>query len=287
MTERLKILIKKLLPNIRVEFQNPKECYDWFVKFFGNRKEFFPDLQPEELLKIVFYTYSLKKFGSFDWAESVSNNLEFIRILYTELNPHQETCDDCSGDGRTECSECDGAGRINCDECDGDGRVTCSECDGEGEIAGEGGAMETCDMCDGDGEVDCDECESEGRVDCEYCNGGEVYCNSCDGNGEVESDTHVEYQYILYCSWSKILNEKCELEQNTPNPVSENGDIITQNDDVIELSAEDHILEPRGFIEEGEYYCVWIDDSPNLNFNWKMQIDTKTTPGELDVYGQR
>ena len=235
MNEKLKILSSKISPNVRVEFSNPQECYDWFIKYFYQRKDFFQDLNPEDLLKIVFYVYSLKTTGGFEWAEKISNNLQFIRILYTELNPHEESCDDCSGDGRKECEDCDG----------------------------------------------------EGRLDCDYCTGGDVYCDACDGNGEVVSDTYVEYQYRLYCSWSKILNEKCELEQGTPNPISTDGIIINDNNEVIELSSEDHVLEPRDFVESGDYYCVWIDDSVQLKTDWNMRITDKTIPGELDVYGQR
>lgn len=287
MNEKLKILASKISPNVRVEFNNPQECYDWFRKYFNQRKDFFQDTNPEDLLKIIFYVYSLKTTGGFEWAEKVSNNLQFIRILYTDLNPHEESCNDCGGDGRKECDECDGTGRIDCHECGGDGVNTCSDCEGSGQVEGPEGETEKCGMCSGTGEMDCEECDGEGRLDCDYCSGGEVHCDTCDGNGELESDTYVVYQYMLYCSWSKILNEKCELDESTPNPISNSGNILKYNNEVIELSSEDHVLEPRDFVESGDYYCVWIDDSIQLKTDWNMQITTKTIPGELDVYGQR
>ena len=287
MNEKIKILSSKISPNVRVEFNNPQECYDWFTQYFNRRKDFFQDTNSEDLLKIVFYVYSLKTTSGFEWADKVLNNLQFIRILYTELNPHEESCDDCGGDGKKECDECEGTGRIDCHECGGDGLVTCSDCDGIGEVKGPDGESEKCDMCGGEGEVNCDECDGEGRLDCDYCTGGEIGCGVCDGNGEVESDTYVDYQYMLFCSWSKILNEKCELESGTEFPISTDGNLINNNDSIIELSSEDHVLEPRHFVSEGDYYCVWIDDSVQLKTDWNMRISTKTIPGELDFYGQR
>ena len=287
MDDSLKVISKKISPNIRVEFNNAQECYDWFLKYFNGRRDFFSDFNPESLLKIVIYTYSLKSTGDFNWADKALNNLQFIRILYTDLNPHEETCDDCGGDGRKQCDECDGQGRVDCHECGGDGLVTCSDCEGSGQGEGPDGESQECDTCGVAGEVNCDECDGEGRLDCDYCSGGEVHCDTCDGNGELESDTYVDYQYMLYCSWSKILNEKCELESGTENPISNSGNILKYNNDVIELSSEDHVLEPRSFVESGDYYCVWIDDSVQLKPEWNMRITTKTIPGELDFYGQR
>lgn len=275
MNNRLKILAQKFLPNIRVELTTPQEYFDWLTKYVYERRDFFEDLTPDEFLKILFYIYSLKTTGTFDLAEQIFERLQFIGLLYTEGDPSMFSCPECDGGGRIECYECSG-GKLDCSECDGEGKVQCSECEGDGKVEDDEGEMVPCDLCTGEGEIECDECAGEGRVECDECGGmGDRYCDECSGDGEIESDTEVNVNYYLICSWSNDINSKCEVEVQTTSPITDNEKLLFQNDQVIKMNLQELNFEPKEFFGENEYYCCWIDDSPKLVFDYKKRIEAR------------
>jgi hypothetical protein len=285
MSERLKIFTKKLLNNIKVQIENPQQSYDYLTSFIKNRREFFSDMDPNEIIKISLYIYSFKSTGSFDLAEEIFEKLEFITIISTDEEQTILECPKCDGAGDIYCDYCDGTGSGECGECDGDGIITCTDCDGDGEVEGVDG-MEQCHMCAGTGEVDCEECSGRGTTHCQYCDNGRRECFECDGSGEIESPDHDNFECANICSWSKILNEKAELEEQSKEPLSVDGSLVENNNEVIWLSQTEISLEPSKLMEKNYYYCVYVDDSPKLYWNPQMRVGVHLPADALYIYGE-
>lgn len=109
-----------------------------------------------------------------------------------------ETCQLCSGNGKTNCKTCNGKGYSTCSTCKGAGFSKCYSCGGNGSIhctycrgmgyqsQQEYGSSEyksvTCNRCHGTGKIDCSTCQ-QGKVTCQNCGGKiKLTCNACGGN---------------------------------------------------------------------------------------------------------
>ena len=284
MNERLKIFTKKILNRINVEFDNAQQVYDYLVDFMRRRREFFEDMDPNETIKLTLYIYSFKSTGSFDLAEKIFDKLVFMTVINTNMTPTISECVDCDGHGRIPCDNCNGEGKERCEECEGQGRITCSECDGEGEVEGDNG-KEECAYCEGEGTVECDECGGDGEKWCLQCDNGDMECITCDGSGEVEDEYKMNFFVQSLCSWSKVLNDLCEIREQTDQPVSEDGNLVENNEELISLSTQEYSLEPESFVKEGYYYCVSVDDSPRLVLDRDMRISVEAPRNSLRLYG--
>ena len=264
MNEKLKIVVKKLYPNFRVDVDTPQEFYRIIQQIFNKHKDYFSKFfTPYDLIKIALYMYSLKIHGSFDWADRTMENLVFIVAFDTEKEPSVEECPDCGGSGNAECDYCDGSGRNECSECDGSGNAECSFCDGDGEIDGE-----RCDDCDGTGKVSCDNCEGDGYVYCNGCGGdGSINCGECDGSGEIESDTNFNYTTYEICSWDSSLNSKAENVVQTFEPLADS-DIIdyTEKRNFFVFNSFISEAELSEDVESNELYCLYVTETPELSY---------------------
>jgi hypothetical protein len=228
------------------------------------QKDYFEHIKPEDRIKLLFYIWSLKLSKDFAIGEDLLNRISFSHLFYTEGNHYIETCDDCGGNAEKRCDVCDGTGRLSCDECDGSGEVNCTTCDGDGREMGDN-KWEPCSDCDGTGKEDCSNCDNSGEVTCGNC-GGDGYstCKTCDGNGDIQTD---EYDYKLYfiCTWSKSLQERCELTENTLEPAVSEYTFDSLRDQYIILSLNDELhVEFDNKVEINEVYCITYTDNPRL-----------------------
>lgn len=267
MNEKLKQVIKKLYPNFRSESETPQEIYHTLNKVFDKNKVYFTNyFTPDDLIKMVLYTYSMKKYGSFDWADSIMENIFFIQVFSTEKEPAKYDCYDCGGGGETRCDNCDGTGKIDCDTCDREGTIICSGCDGSGKIEDENGESVECDECSGEGTVECDDCGGEGQLFCPNC-GGDGYgaCEYCVGHGMIESDNEVKYTRQDLCSWNKELNLKALAVVQTFEPLA--------NEDIIDYDEKRNLIVLNSVSMEGnlnedvvsnELYCLYVSETPKL-----------------------
>ena len=250
--------------------ESPQIIYEELLKLMRERKEYFLNLGPEKILKLIFLIYSYKNFEGFEEGEKMINNITFLKLIMNSEEIHHPECSSCDGTGGQDCDECDGRGTENCDDCDGEGTISCTGCDGTGEVAGEGGEMETCDECNGSGQVECDTCDGEGRTDCAYCNGGRNECEDCDGEGYLESDETIGY-YSCVVTWNKFFSEKAKMTERKMEPLfDEMG--IKMSEYFLRTKNEEVHTEFVSDMEEGQYFCAEENDSPNLQLSYDMRI---------------
>ena len=265
MSDRIKKLAQKmegLLPYP----ETLQHLYDNLGEVMFKQKDYFEHIKPEDRIKLLFYIWSLKLSSSkdFKYGEDLLNRISFAHLFYTEGSKYIETCDECGGNGEERCDVCDGTGRLSCDECDGSSEVTCNSCDGDGREMGDN-KWEPCSDCDGTGKEDCSNCDNSGEVTCNNCGGdGYATCDTCDGQGDIETD-ELNYNLYFICTWSKSLQERCELTENTLEPaVSEyTFDELRPQYIILSLNDEAH-LEFVEEIEVNEVYCVTYNDNPFL-----------------------
>jgi hypothetical protein len=151
-----------------------------------------------------------------------------------------------------------------CGECDGEGQIDCSECDGDGREMGDE-KWEPCSGCEGTGKENCDECNGDGKVSCNRC-GGDGYesCNNCAGNGDIRTD-ELDYNLYFICTWSKSLQDRCELTENTLEPAVSEYTFDSLRDQYIILSLNDELhMEFIDEVEINEVYCISYNDNPRL-----------------------
>lgn len=245
MDEKIKKLSRKVEGLISVS-DSAQSVYDQLTYVAKNQRDYFIHLGPDNLIKLSIYIYSLKETNDFKLGEKIINNLSFIELVSSEGNPYFEECPDCGGDGT-----------IRCDSCDGLGLIDCEECEGSGEIDGE-----ACQTCDGDGEVTCG-----------YCGGdGDETCQTCDGNGDLESDDEIFYNVHTIVTWSKKIQESCELRENTGEPAMSESEFDSLRDQYIILNLSDDEHGPLD-IQIGEMYCVAMESEPQLKFMGGMRIE--------------
>jgi len=153
-----------------------------------------------------------------------------------------ETCNGCSGRGKTTCSSCSGNRQVNCSSCFGSGKENCSSCSGTGQQScsrchGQGynyeyktrsesyydyskgstewrtvneSVRENCYSCSY-GKVTCSSCSGNGKKTCWQCSGsGRVTCSSCSGSGIVTCGKCSGHGKIKYY---KVLTIKFEYKE--------------------------------------------------------------------------
>ena len=239
MNDKLKRLSKNVSELLPEDLRDPQDVYDAFSVVYRNQSDYFRNLGPENIIKLVFYIYSLKDTGSFALGDKIINNLSFASLFTTSGNYADE-----------ECRGCEGSGTVSCDNCDYEGRVKCDQCGGDGEDS----SGETCDDCQGSGDVYCDQCGGD----------GDIRCDECSGTGEVETDRlHFEHYYI--CTWSEEVKRVCELESGTKEPAMSEYDFDRlRGDNYLTLYYEGNESELRSFVEVNQMYCITYEDEPRL-----------------------
>ena len=239
MNEKIKKLAKNVSELLPDDPKDPQDVYDTFSPVYSSQADYFRNLGPENIIKLVFYIYSLKSTGDFSLGDKMINNLSFASLFTTSGNYADE-----------ECPGCEGSGQISCDNCDYEGRVKCDQCDGDGEDS----SGETCDDCQGSGDVYCDQCGGD----------GDIRCDECSGTGEIETDRlHFEHYYI--CTWSEEIKNACELEVGTKEPVMSEYDFDRlRGDNFLTLSYQGGESELRSFVDVNEMYCITYEDEPRL-----------------------
>lgn len=240
MNDRIKKLAKNVSELLPDDPKDPQDVYDTFSPVYHKQADYFRNLGAENIIKLVFYIYSLKSTGDFSLGDKMINNLSFISLFTTSGNYADE-----------ECRECAGSAMVRCDYCGHDGRTECQTCDGTGYDSDD---VSVCDDCQGNGDVYCDECGGD----------GEIRCDECSGTGEIETDRlHLEYYYI--CTWSEEIKNVCELEVGTKEPVMSEYDFDRlRGDNYLTLSYQGGESELRSFVDVNEMYCITYEDEPRL-----------------------
>ena len=261
MNEKLQRLSTKMLGLFTEDFESVQDCYNQFRVIYKTQFDYFQNFDPSNIIKLVFYIYSLKNTGNFKLAEQLLNKLGFASLIITQGNYHEESCVNCYGDGDVRCNDCGGSGEVDCNDCGGSGEVSCDNCDGTG-VDEEG---DKCGECDGDGEVGCGECNGTGEVGCGECdNDGRVYCDNCDGTGEIITN-ELEYTHMTIATWNNEIKTACELNAGTMEPVLSEYHIDTLRDEYIILVETDEHGEFQNSIDTNEYYCAKYEDEPKLH----------------------
>ena len=265
MSDRIKKLAQKmegLLPYP----ETLQHLYDNLGEVMFKQKDYFEHIKPEDRIKLLFYIWSLKLSSSkdFKYGEDLLNRISFAHLFYTEGNHYIETCEECGGGGDFRCDNCDGDGTEECGHCGGDGQIDCAECDGDGREMGDN-KWEPCSGCEGTGKENCGECDGDGKVTCNRC-GGDGYesCNNCAGNGDIRTD-ELDYNLYFICTWSKSLQDRCELTENTLEPAVSEYTFDSLRDQYIVLSLNDELhMEFIDEVEINEVYCISYNDNPRL-----------------------
>jgi hypothetical protein len=263
MSDRIKKLAQKmegLLPYP----ETLQHLYDTLGEVMFKQRDYFEHMNPEDRIKLLFYIWSIKLTKDFEVGEDLLNRISFAHLFYTEGNHYIETCDECGGSGDFRCDNCDGGGNEVCGECDGEGQIDCSECDGDGREMGDE-KWEPCSGCEGTGKETCGECDGDGKVSCNRC-GGDGYesCNNCAGNGDIRTD-ELDYNLYFICTWSKSLQDRCELTENTLEPAVSEYTFDSLRDQYIILSLNDELhMEFIDEVEINEVYCISYNDNPRL-----------------------
>lgn len=259
--KKLSIKVEGLIDN----GETPQLIYDDLTRIARKQKDYFTHLGPDNLIKLVFYIYSIKNTNNFDLGDKMINNLMFIKLIDTEGNRTVNSCDECGGDGYIRCEECGGNGTVDCSKCNGNGEHDCTYCDGDGEVDGV-----ECDECEGSGEERCEECRGDGSVDCNYCSNGESYCSECDGKGEITSDSDFDFYIKSIVTWNRGIASVCELREDEGVPAMSEYDFDRLRDEYILLFNEESSL-PLD-INENEMYCIETTTEPELRFLNVMTI---------------
>jgi len=263
MNEKLQKLATKMVGLFKEgEFNSPQECFDLFKVIYKQQYDYFRQLSPDGIIKLVLYIYSLKNTGNFKLAEQILNKLGFASLFITQGNVYEISCDNCGGEGY-----------YNCDNCDGNGNVECNTCDGEGRTEEEDNEWVDCDECGGNGEVYCDQCGG----------GGTQNCGECDGSGILET-SELEYEYIVIATWNNDIKNACELRAGTLEPILSEYDIDTLRDNYIILGHQDDHAEFRSSIETNEYYCTNYEDEPDLNKSYSSELKIWTDDDKMNRY---
>ena len=241
-----------------------QHLYDTLGEVMFKQRDYFEHMNPEDRIKLLFYIWSIKLTKNFEVGEDLLNRISFAHLFYTEGNHYIETCDECGGSGDFRCDNCDGGGNEECGECDGEGQIDCTECDGDGREMGDE-KWEPCSGCEGTGKETCGECNGDGKVSCNRC-GGDGYesCNNCAGNGDIRTD-ELDYNLYFICTWSKSLQDRCELTENTLEPAVSEYTFDSLRDQYIILSLDDELhTEFIDEVEINEVYCISYNDNPRL-----------------------
>jgi hypothetical protein len=246
--KRLAIKMEGLFPNLK----SPQHMYLEFNRKTFPQKDYLKQLKEENVIKLMFYIYSLKKTGNFALGEKILDSLFFALFLVSSGEYAETTCPVCSSYGEVDCEDCNGEGKNQCEDCDGEGSI---EIDGYDE---------RCETCDGDGDIKCEDCGGRGMVE----------CPDCEGTGEVTSETDINYEILFVCSWNKELYEECYAFEDEERPIKDGQELIGGEDSIVLTSTSD-----QGPINQNlkpdELYCIYLADEPELRFTNDMRIMTK------------
>jgi len=265
--------IKKLAVKIEglIDYHSHQMVFDQLGDVARKQREYFEYLGPDNFIKLSIYIFSLKETNDFKLGEKILDKLMFSKLVTTEGNLHVSQCDECEGSGELNCDYCGGNAKINCQTCEGSGELMCPECDGDGRQMGDG-EWEDCEECEGTGSITCSDCGGDGETDCGDCDRGTIECEYCEGSGEIESVDKVDYQSFFIASWSKNINDACELKVGEPSPAFSEFTFDVLRDNFIILSIDESYA-PLD-IRVNEMYCTFYSDEPKLEFGSKMQIET-------------
>jgi len=246
--------IKRLATKMEGLFPNPKSPQHMYLELgrvLFTQKDYFKKIKVENVIKLMFYIYSLKKTGKFELGEKILNELFFAHFLVSSGEYAETTCPACGSYGEVDCEYCQ------------EGGITCEDCEGEGSIEVDG-YQERCETCDGDGEIKCEDCGGTGQVE----------CPTCEGTGEVQSETDINYEIIFVCSWNKELYEECYAFEDEERPIKDGQDLIGGEDTIIlkTISDQGPII---GRLKPDKLYCIYLADEPQLDFTNDMKIMTK------------
>jgi hypothetical protein len=267
--------IKRLSSNLSEIIPDHDTIQDLYFELRNlmvKQKDYFSNISPENMVKVLFYIWSIKKTGNFNLGDKLLNNILFAILITTEGNHHREECPSCDGAGEQYCNYCDGNGNVECDNCDGDGVITCSECDGDGRQMGDG-EWENCEECDGAKELTCPDCAGEGKVDCNRCYNGYENCSECDGHGEIKTD-EFEYSNYFIVTWNNFIKDRCELTEGTPESAFSEYEFDKLRDEYVVLYQVEEHAELKDFIEINEVYCVSQSDNPIIDYSEDMHVDS-------------
>lgn len=264
--------IKRLASNLSEIIPEPKEpqhVWDNLRVLMKEQKSYFEKIPPQNIIKVIFYIWSLKETGNFKLGEKMLNEISFALVFHHEGNYHKEYCQSCGGQGDYDCDECN-SGSVTCDQCDGSGVEECSECGGNGSVT-EDGETFTCPDCAGEGQVECGECSGDGEVDCPSCSYGKLTCNECDGNGEVDTNEFEYFEHFIV-TWNSFIKNRCEItEEDTDITMSEyEFDRISAQ--FITLGYTESHMQFEDWVRENEMYCAYYNDNPRLNYDSNMEI---------------
>lgn len=275
--------IKRLAKNITellINTSTPQDTYFSLVQLMMKQKDYFQHMLPENIVKLVFYCYSLGKTNSYTLGDKMLNKITFAVVIRNTGDIHQEDCDNCSGNGELSCEECDGDGKIDCGECDGDGKIDCPQCNGTGEIE-DGEDMIECDECNGGGNVTCGECGGDGRLNCGNCSYGQETCDQCDGNGQIDTDSF-DYERYFIVTWDQPIKERCELTEGQTEITMSEYDFDRLRDDFIKLKIDEKWDELSEWVKSNEIYCTYYNDNPKMYLTTGMYLDT--SEDNIDAY---
>jgi hypothetical protein len=267
--------IKRLSSNLSEIIPDHDTIQDLYFELRNlmvKQKDYFSNISPVTMVKVLFYIWSIKKAGNFNLGDKLLNNILFAILITTEGNHHREECPSCDGAGEQYCNYCDGNGNVECDNCDGDGVITCSECDGDGRQMGDG-EWENCEECDGAKELTCSDCAGEGKVDCNRCYNGYENCSECDGHGEIKTD-EFEYSNYFIVTWNNFIKDRCELTEGTPESAFSEYEFDKLRDEYVVLYQVEEHAELKDFIEINEVYCVSQNDNPIIDYSEDMHVDS-------------
>lgn len=266
--KKLALKIEGLLPND----DSPQVIYDKLTVLMAKQREYFSHKQPEDIVKLLFYIWSLKLTGNFDFGDKKLNSISFALLFQTSGNKHVAYCPDCEGDGEVTCDHCAGDEEITCGECVGDGSLYCRDCGGSGKRDDEDEESEDCYYCEGTGQRVCPECNGHGTTRCEYCNNGKEECPTCNGHGEVETE-ETDYESHFIVTWDAVIKHRCEITEGASEITMSEYDFDRLRDDYVTLDYRDDLHDNlEDFIIESEMYCPIFTDNPRMEFTHMMHL---------------
>jgi len=277
----VKSTAKSLEGLIKGDSVTVEKIYKKLIDLIKDTEEFFFDLEPDFLLNLTIYIFSLKKTGNFDLGDKILKNICFASFICPTGEFRLEECDSCDGIGIEYCSECDSDGNVDCYKCDGNGHIDCNTCGGFGSIQDENSDEDDidCPNCSGEGKESCDYCDGDGVISCTECGGdGRTTCHNCDGGGEIETTDSVCDMYDV-CFWDKNMYDRCELTLNTLETTFTSEEFFRKirynkcfiiNSKVIEHELSDDL-------EVDELYCFNLDRNPTIQIK-DNKLNIPVTP---------
>ena len=250
MNKKIKKIALKLASSLKSN--DFDELSRTIIKYTNDNKEYFSQFKPNEIVKMILYVYSVKKFGNIDIGDELIEKSYVGAYFSVDLEDfYSKECVVCAGSGYQTCSMCDSDGQVYCDECNANGKIECDECDGFGEIDDE-----TCDNCNGTGEIDCDNCGGDGKNTCNDCSGnGEINCEECDGSGQEETDEN-NFMIYSFITWDSSLVKDLFNSYELERPIIEqDDDIINNNETFFRTNIEESHSNFSSIVESEKKYC--------------------------------